>query len=471
MEVLAHARARRVAFLAVVVAVAAAGSTAVAAWLPDTRLAERSLTLQAAFETGATLVALLAAHLLGGRFARTRARSDLLLASGLAVLAISNLVFVALPDALGLRDGAFAAWSGSLGTVLAAGLLAWGAFAPDAPVAEPARWRRRALVLSLGGLGAIAGVVALLSPATGISAGRSPADSPLLGGSPALLATLLLSATAFALAALGLVRRARRADDDLLTWFAVGTVLAAVARVDYFLVPATYASWISLGDVMRVGFYVLLLMGEARELSAYQRELASSARSEERRRVARDLHDGLAQEVAFIAMVGERVEAGLAGQRELRALRRAADRAASESRMLIDALADPGDRPLAGALADAAADVAERGGADLYLDVDGGDALSSPVREAVLRIVQEGVANAVRHGGATRVDVAVSVNGDVQVSVADDGEGFDAAAPANGGFGLTSMRQRALALGGELRIASHPGAGTRLQAVLPVDVA
>jgi signal transduction histidine kinase len=458
-----------VAFLAVVVAIAAVGATAVAAWLPDTRLAERSLPLQSAFATGSTLVALLAAHLLGGRFARTRARSDLLLASGLAVLAASNLLFAALPDVLDGRDGGFAAWAGSLGTVLATVLLAWGAFARDARVADPARWHRRALILSLGALGAIAGAVALISPATGISAGRSPSDSPLLAAAPGLLTTQALSAAGFALAAIGLVRRARHTGDHLLSWFAVGTVLAAVARVDYFLVPVAYVSWISLGDVLRVGFFVLLLMGEARELGAYQRELATSARAEERRRVARDLHDGLAQEVAFIAMMGERVEAGLAGERELRALRRAADRAASESRMLIDALADPQDRPLAGALADAAVDVAERGGADLHLEVDDGAPMSSPVREAVLRIVQEGVANAVRHGGATRVDVAVSVNGDVRVSVADDGEGFDSAAATNGGFGLTSMRQRATALGGELEIASRPGAGTRLRAVLPVD--
>jgi signal transduction histidine kinase len=469
MEVPAHARARRVALLAVVVAIAAGAATAVAAWLPDTRLAERSLPLQAAIETGATLVALLATHLLGGRFARTRARSDLLLTSGLAVLAASGLAFAALPDALGARDGALAAWAGSLGTVLATVLLAWGPLASDAKVADPARWRRRALVLSLGALGVVTGAIALVDPATGIVAGRSPAESPLLSAAPGLLVTQLVAAIGFAVAAVGLVRRARRSDDELLTWFAIGAVLAAVSRADYFLVPVAYASWISLGEVLWVGFYVLLLVGEVRELGSYQRDLGASARAEERRRVARELHDGLAQEVAFIAMVGERVEAGLAGEREVRALRRAADRATSESRMLIDALADPQDRPLAGALADATADVAERGGADLYLEVDDGEPMSSPVREAVLRIVQEGVANAVRHGEATRVDVAVSVNGDVRVCVADDGAGFDAGAKPNGGFGLTSMRQRALALGGELEIASRPGAGTRLQAVLPVD--
>src|SRR4051812_5641445 len=202
MDVPAH-RARRVAFLAVVVAIAAGCATAVAVWLPDTRLAERSLPLQAAVETGATLVALLAAHLLSGRFARTRARSDLLLATGLGVLAASNLAFAALPDALGARDGALAAWASSLGTVLATVLLAWGAFASDAKVADPARWRRRALVLSLGALGVVAGAVALVGPATGIVAGRSPADSPLLSAAPGLLTAQLLAAIGFAVAAIG----------------------------------------------------------------------------------------------------------------------------------------------------------------------------------------------------------------------------------------------------------------------------
>jgi len=69
------------------------------------------------------------------------------------------------------------------------------------------------------------------------------------------------------------------------------------------------------------------------------------------------------------------------------------------------------------------------------------------------------------------VDVAVAVSDQVRVSVADDGAGFEpGSSRAASGFGLTSMRQRAEALGGRLLIASSPGAGTRLDAVLPVAV-
>jgi len=463
--------ASRILRLVVAVALVGLAATAIVAVVPEARLAERSLSLQAAFETAAALVSLLAAHLLWGRFDRTQARRDLFLAAGLGLLAGASLLFSAVPDVVGRRDGAFAVWGSAGGTLVATALLAAGAFSGSERVSSPrgARWRAALLVAgALAGLGAVAAI----APSSSVYVARSPAGSALLDAPPLLLGVQLATAVGFGVAALGLARRVRRTDDELLVWFTLGAALAGIARLDYFLLPSSFGSWISLGDVLRIGFYLLLLVGEGREIAAYQRGLAASARADERQRVARDLHDGLAQEVAFIATVGERVEAGQARASELAALRRAAERAASESRALIDALNDPEDRPLSAALAYVAAEVAERGGACLRLDVDDAVPLPAPVRQAVVRIVQEGVANAVRHGEAATVDVAVAVSDQVRVSVADDGAGFEPdSIRAAGGFGLTSMRQRAEALGGRLLIASSPGAGTRLDAVLPVAVA
>ena len=454
-----------VAAATVLVAVAA---TVVAAAIPEARLAHRSLPLQAAFETAAGLVALFAAQLLFGRFWRTRARPDLILAAGLALLAGTHLFFTAAPDIARDGDAGFAIWASAAGTVGATVALAWGAFAREDRVESTRRagWVAGALVL--GVLGVIAAILGGLVPATGIDVERAPTDSALLDAPAGLLVLQLGAALGFAAAAVGLARRARRTGDELMVWFAVGVILASAARVDYFLIPSSYGSWISVGDLLRIAFYLLLLAGQVREIGAYQRDLALSARAEERRQVARDLHDGLAQEVAFIAMIGERVESGRADSADLRALRRAADRAASESRVLIDALRDSEDRPLSAALAQAAGEVAERAGAELRLRVDDDVALPSPVRQAVLRIVQEGVANAVRHGGAARVEVDVTGGPDVRVRVIDDGAGFDIAQTTGGrGFGLTSMRQRAEALGGELSIRSRPGHGTAVEVVLP----
>jgi signal transduction histidine kinase len=450
------------------IALVALAATAVAAVIPEARLAHRSLPLQAAFETAAGLVALLAAQLLATRFARTRARPDVVLAAALALLAATNLLFAAVPDIASDRDAAFAIWASALGTLTASLALGWGASAKEQSVGKARRAGWTAAAAVAGTLAVIAAVIAGLSPATGIDAARSPAASALLDAPPGFLAFQLAAACGFGFAAIGLAGRARRTGDELMVWFAAGATLAAVARVDYFLIPSSYGSWISVGDLLRIAFYLVLLVGLAREIRAYQRDLALSARAEERRRVARDLHDGLAQEVAFIAMIGERVEAGRANRADVRALRSAADRAASESRVLIDALRDSEERPLSAALTQSAGEIAARAGADMRLRVDDEVALPSPVRDAVLRIVQEGVANAVRHGGAARVEVDVAMGPEVRVRVVDDGAGFDVAAGAGDrGYGLTSMRQRAEALGGRLQIHSHPGQGTAVEAVLP----
>jgi signal transduction histidine kinase len=80
------------------------------------------------------------------------------------------------------------------------------------------------------------------------------------------------------------------------------------------------------------------------------------------------------------------------------------------------------------------------------------------------------VTNAVRHGNATRLTVRLDANGGLRLSVSDNGEGFDPDAKPNGGsggFGLVSLRARAEALGGELRVRSHPGEGTHVEVVLP----
>ena len=89
---------------------------------------------------------------------------------------------------------------------------------------------------------------------------------------------------------------------------------------------------------------------------------------------------------------------------------------------------------------------------------------SPAVEETAYRIAQEAIANAVRHSGAQHisVDLACDGNGGLRLAVTDDGAGFDPEDPTllSHHLGLTSMRERAEQLGGDLRISSRPGSGT-----------
>jgi signal transduction histidine kinase len=107
----------------------------------------------------------------------------------------------------------------------------------------------------------------------------------------------------------------------------------------------------------------------------------------------------------------------------------------------------------------------------LHIDLDA----SGPVRlrpgidEEVFKIAQEALQNALRHAGAERLEVSLrEERGALALRVADDGTGFDPAAPRSRSLGLTSMEERAAALGATLRIDSAPGAGTRISLEVPV---
>jgi signal transduction histidine kinase len=121
------------------------------------------------------------------------------------------------------------------------------------------------------------------------------------------------------------------------------------------------------------------------------------------------------------------------------------------------------DEPVEQALANAAREAARRYGAAVEMDLDSGIRLSPREREAVVRIASEAVANAARHSGAETLRVYLErVDAGMRLGIVDDGIGFDRE-PARKGFGLTTMRERADALGGKLRIQSRRGAGTKVE--------
>jgi signal transduction histidine kinase len=186
----------------------------------------------------------------------------------------------------------------------------------------------------------------------------------------------------------------------------------------------------------------------------------------ERARVARDLHDGLAQELAFIVTQARRTAAN-DSKAETVAIGGAAERALDESRTLIGDLSSGEDRPVDVAVAAAAEELAHRTGASVHVAAADGVVLPPATRDALVRIVREGVTNAVRHAHASDITVELTAERGIRLTIADNGIGFDPATVSRGGFGLRSMRERARAAGGDLEYSSRPGAGTQIEVVLP----
>jgi len=435
--------------------------------------AYRSPSLHVAVETAAALISLLAAQLIYGRFRRSLDRRDLLLTSALVLFAGSNLLFSAVPAMANAGPDSFSTWAPACSTVVAAALLAAGAFTAPRAVRRPRAAIRHALVLCAIGLGVIGLGTALagdwLPQAIAPDLSPEAGTRPRIVGDPALLGLQVVVMGLFAAAAVGFARDAERTRDPLKLCFAIGATLGAFARLNYFLFPSRYSEYFYTGDVLRLGFFVALLAGGAYEIRGAQRELERAAALHERRRLAREIHDGLAQDLAFIAQQAEALSACNGAPQATADIATAARRALDESRAVIAALVRPTDEPLEQALARVAGEAAGRWGGRVESRAVAGLELAAPAREVLLRIVGEAVTNAARHGRAQRISVELAEQPQLQVRIADDGVGFDPATleQHGGRHGITGMRERAEQIGGRLRVHSRPGEGTEIVVVLP----
>jgi len=196
---------------------------------------------------------------------------------------------------------------------------------------------------------------------------------------------------------------------------------------------------------------------------------------EARNRFARDLHDSVKQQVFATSLqiaaaralirkdtgsaeshLGQADELVRQAQKELNILIAEMRPAALEGKGLAGALREYVARWSEGA--EIPADFRVRGEREAPLDVEQG----------LFRIAQEALANVARHSGAGRAEVdLVYTADDLTLRVADDGRGFDPSRGSGGGFGLQSMRERLVRLGGRITVDSAPGRGTRVTAVCP----
>jgi signal transduction histidine kinase len=424
-------------------------------------------------ETADAMVLVFVAAVLLGRYRSAGSRRNLLLLMAVVVLAVKNLCFAIAATTLVEDDipgDHFTVWATAANGVLGAALLAAAAVVPDRR-ARRARSTTGMLILS----GAI--VIAIIIVAAAL-AGVLPAafDTPpehvtelrLLSGHPVKILIDGLTAACYAVAAIVFARHADEHDDEFMQWLAISAAIAAVAFVNYGLYPSRFTTLFYGGELLWIGAIGTLLYGAVREISNLEAALVRSAVLEERRRVARDLHDGVAQELAYISSQAHWFLREPTDHQPLAKIMDAVQRALDESRGAIAALNRPIDEPLEMAIEHAALDVADRVGARLQVDLDDTVEVTPDWRDALLRITREAVANAVRHGHARTVSVELR-NGDaVSLRITDDGQGFDVTGPRSGqSFGLTGMRERTESLGGRFSIASVPGHGTTVEVVIP----
>ena len=261
-------------------------------------------------------------------------------------------------------------------------------------------------------------------------------------------------------------RRPPRGQSPALLAIGGAVLMLGWSGVQQLAFGSPPSAWVYFADLLVLCLYSLLLAGAFRRAARQYRGLAEVAVREERRRMARDLHDGPAQELAFIASQASRLSTGepaeLAGQ-----IRLAAKRALAESREVIEALSEPVEQELDRAIERAAAELTARADVELRLALTPGLAVPALLRDTLVRIAREAITNAIRHGDPRAVSVRLDELDGLRLTIVDDGLGFHPQSPRRKGLGLASMRERAREIGGALTLTSSPGAGTRVDFRLP----
>ncbi|MFD4371035.1 sensor histidine kinase [Streptomyces sp. NPDC058486] len=313
----------------------------------------------------------------------------------------------------------------------------------------------------------------------------------------AWLALLALSADgvwlAFPLYFVQLHLLPRRAGLTAVTTTAAAAIAGFAAHRGSFGAPMLVGPALGAAVAVAVvwGYQALYRESEHRrslieELTATRADLAAAQHTAgvlaERERLAREIHDTLAQGLSSIQLLLHAARRALpdapakAGRHIDQARQAAVDNLA-EARRFVAALAPPTleGTTLAGALERLCATTGTRHHLTVRFH-PAGDPVPLPTAHevALLRIAQSGLANTVRHADATTVSVTLGHRADrVTLNIVDDGRGFDprhlpAPDPETGGFGLAAMRARVHALGGTLTVTSLPGRGTALTARLPM---
>lgn len=487
-------------------ALALAVGTLLVVILPQLSLVLVDQRLDLVINTAATLAAISVAALAWTRYREGGQLSALYQASAFAVLALHNGLWMAamllhFDRQVGISlaaPGELPIYVQGVSRLLAAGLLTAGAMS-----ATPGWLRERSagtvlllpmtLVLLVAVLGFVFadGLPPLLGPQALAALQEGNALHAKLPGPG--LALLLLDTAIGGLsvtAALLYLRSARRGAAVSSGYLAIGLVIAAFSQLHLAIHPGTYASLVTTGDTLRIAFYAILLIGLGVEQRADIRavrqangelrrlrdaELATAA-LEERARLAREIHDGLAQDLWYAKLkqgrlirLGSKTGEGdqLAGE-----VATAIDSALAEARQAVMAMRPQLDGSSFSAVVGRyVEDFGDRFGLRAEFELEGqAPHLTARAQAELLRILQEALNNVRKHADATVVRVRVSSDAKTAtLAVTDNGGGFEPTEVDDGRYGLQSMRERAELIGGRLAVESHPQDGTRVRVDVPVE--
>jgi NarL family two-component system sensor histidine kinase LiaS len=204
-------------------------------------------------------------------------------------------------------------------------------------------------------------------------------------------------------------------------------------------------------------------------LAAERQRATGDARTAERARIAREVHDAISQHLFGLRMIAAGMRRADPGNQQARAIERISEEALRDMQALLTELrpASLDSAGLAPALQQICTAYHDRLGVTVDASLDD-VTVPAPVEHALLRITQEACANAVRHGNARRLAVSMTrQDGHIELAVRDTGTGFDPAAP-HAGSGLAHIRDRVAELGGTVDIDSAPGCGSALTVRVPV---
>ena len=423
---------------------------------------------RAAIETIIVIAAICTARLLVANFQRSGRLPDLLLLCALVSVALTDFVYCAAPALIGGTKAESGGGARLASDLIVSVAFAAAAFAPGKSIRYP---NRRLIGLAALAGAAIVIVTELLEQGTGSRWSASLQELGIRGAvdHPLELAVNGVAATVLLVSALAFLRQAQRGAIRC-AFLAGASFLLAGARLQYLAIPAVATNWITPREGLRLAAYAMLLASAYWEYARAHRAEALAAISSERERIARDLHDGLAQDLACIAAQGQRLGAELKPEHPLMV---AARNALATSRGVIADLSASNAPTTEAALRLIADDLRHRYGLEIEIWVEmtaglgGSTDLDLVDREHIVRIAREAIVNAALHGRARRVDVVLSGTGggDLVMRITDDGWGITDT--HGSGMGLRTMRARAAALGGHLSAHAGPAGGTQLELTVP----
>ena len=451
--------------------------------------------LDLVLDTLATLVALSVAVLALVRYRQQGAPVALFEASAFLVLAIANglhvsLVVTGLDTSAGMglsAPGQEMLYVFTGAQLLAASLLVRGGIASLGDRRPRLSW-----LIVVGPIMAIVVVIVAVmvevAPLPPLAVAAGPGAVPQ---ATVLGAALQVSVAGLFLWAAALSRRLYlRYGSSGHAWLAVGLVFGAFAQAWTVISPSIYTGLVTTPDFLRLAFDLCLLVGIQAEMASTLADLRAAnsdlerlrtvevqrAALEERAHLSRELHDGLAQNLWLAKLKAGRLTSVVDLPAEAAVLAdelgTAIDAGLAEAQQAVTALRVAGESagPMWEVITRYVEDFSDRFGMRAEVDCPTGSSGLAPRAEAELvRIAQEALSNIRRHADATFVRVRGAVaNGRLELFVGDNGCGFDPTAHSDSGYGLTSMRERAIRIGGELHVDSHPQDGTRISVLVPV---